>query len=141
MAEIIPHWLKKQAELSPDKIAVEIDDSVSLTFNELYEQSKLIAKQISNFQLKRNDRVAILSTNSLDMLMTIHALSFLDIIVVLLNTRLTSDELNYQLKDSEAKLLITTEELVKDKELLVPEIKTFKQIKELKVNQDVFLNE
>lgn len=141
MAEIIPHWLKKQAELSPDKVAVEIDDSVSLTFNELYEQSKLIAKQISNFQLKRNDRVAILSTNSLDMLMTIHALSFLDIIVVLLNTRLTSDELNYQLKDSEAKLLITTEELVKDKELLVPEIKTFKQIKELKVNQDVFLNE
>ncbi|HLR58968.1 MAG TPA: o-succinylbenzoate--CoA ligase [Pseudogracilibacillus sp.] len=141
MAEVIPHWLKKQAELSPDKLAVEIDDSVCLTFSELYEQSQRIAKQISNFPLKRNERVAILSTNSLDMLMTIHALSYLDIIVVLLNTRLTSDELNYQLKDSEAKLLITREELIEDKNLFVPQIKTFKEIKKLPVNQDIILNE
>src|SRR5699024_11338478 len=54
----------------------------------------------------------------------------------LLNTRLTSSELNYQIKNSEATLLITTEELCQEKKLETNKVKTFTEIKELKQNVD-----
>ena len=141
MAEIIPHWLTKQANLSPNKLATKTGNHTQVTFNELYKQSKQMAKQIARLDLKRKDRVAILSTNSLDMLITIHALSYLDLIVVLLNTRLTSTELNYQLKDSEAQLLISTKETLDDKKLIVPKIKTFDELKKLRPKSSTILNE
>src|SRR5690625_2517935 len=141
MSETIPHWLTKQADLAPNKLALEIDEEISLTFKELYNKSKQIAQKLNNLNINPKDRIAILSTNSLDMLMTIHALSYLDAIVVLLNTRLTSSELNYQIKNSEATLLITTEELCKKKKLETNKVKTFTEIKELKQNVDKPLNE
>lgn len=141
MSETIPHWLTKQADLAPNKIALEIDEEISLTFKELYNKSKQIAQKLNNLNINPKDRIAILSTNSLDMLMTIHALSYLDAIVVLLNTRLTSSELNYQIKNSEATLLITTEELCQEKKLETNKVKTFTEIKELKQNVDKPLNE
>src|SRR5690625_4552777 len=141
MSETIPHWLTKQADLAPNKLALEIDEEISLTFKELYNKSKQIAQKLNNLNINPKDRIAILSTNSLDMLMTIHALSYLDAIVVLLNTRLTSSELNYQIKNSEATLLITTEELCQEKKLETNKVKTFTEIKELKQNVDKPLNE
>lgn len=141
MAEIIPHWLTKQANLSPNKLATKTDNHKQVTFNELYTQSKQMAKQIARLNFKRNDRVAILSTNSLDMLIAIHALSYLDVIVVLLNTRLTSNELNYQLKDSNAQLLISTKEILEDKKLILPQIKTFDELKMLRPKSSTILNE
>ena len=141
MAETIPHWLTKQADLSPNKVAIEIDNSVSLTFSELHRESKLMAKKLATFNLKPKDRVAILSANSLDMLIAIHALSYLDLIVVLLNTRLTSKELNYQLEDSHTQLLITTRDIIDGKELVVPHTKTFKNLNNLNSEKDVKLNE
>ncbi len=141
MAEIIPHWLTKQADLAPGKLALEIDEEVSLTFSELYTQSKLMAQRLGTLNLNPKDRVAILSANSLDMLVTIHALSYLDVIVVLLNNRLTSKELNYQIKNSHTKLLITTEDYLENKNFDVEEIKTFPQIKTLELKEDIVLNE
>src|SRR5690625_5100244 len=141
MSETIPHWLTKQADLAPNKLALEIDEEISLTFKELYNKSKQIAQKLNNLNINPKDRIAILSTNSLDMLMTIHALSYLDAIVVLLNTRLTRSELNYQIKNSEATLLITTEELCQEKKLETNKVKTFTEIKELKQNVDKPLNE
>src|SRR5690625_1457976 len=141
MSETIPHWLTKQADLAPNKLALEIDEEISLTFKELYNKSKQIAQKLNNLNINPKDRIAILSTNSLDMLMTIHALSYLDAIVVLLNTRLTSSELKYQIKNSEATLLITTEELCQEKKLETNKVKTFTEIKELKQNVDKPLNE
>src|SRR5690625_2434637 len=141
MSETIPHWLTKQADLAPNKLALEIDEEISLTFKELYNKSKQIAQKLNNLNINPKDRIAILSTNSLDMLMTIHALSYLDAIVVLLNTRLTSSELNYQIKNSEAKLIITNEELCQEKKLETNKVKTFTEIKELKQNVDKALNE
>src|SRR5690625_4960088 len=141
MSETIPHWLTKQADLAPNKLALEIDEEISLTFKELYNKSKQIAQKLNNLNINHKDRIDILSTNSLDMLMTIHVLSYLDAIVVLLNTRLTSSELNYQIKNSEATLLITTEELCQEKKLETNKVKTFTEIKELKQNVDKPLNE
>lgn len=141
MSDTIPHWLTKQADLAPNKLALEIDKEISLTFKELYKKSKQMAQKLNNLNINPKDRIAILSTNSLDMLMTIHALSYLDAIVVLLNTRLTSSELNYQIKNSESTLLITTETLREEKKLETNKVKTFTEIKELNQNMDKTLKE
>lgn len=141
MTETIPHWLTKQAELAPNKLAIEIDDSGSLTFSELHKQSKLMAKKIATLNLKSKDRVAILSANSLDMLIAIHALSYLDVIIVLLNTRLTSKELNYQLENSNTQLLITTNDMIENKQLVAPQTKTFIQLNKLTPQTPVNLKE
>src|SRR5699024_11564564 len=56
--------------------------------------------------VRRGDRVGVLSMNHIDMVVTIHALSYLGAVVVLLNTRLTEKELSYQITHAEIVLLL-----------------------------------
>src|SRR5699024_11627382 len=96
MSETIPHWLTKQADLAPNKLALEIDKEISLTFKELYKKSKQMAQKLNNLNINHKDRIAILSTNSLDMLITSHALSYLREIVVILISCLSISEYYYK---------------------------------------------
>ncbi|MEI3605449.1 o-succinylbenzoate--CoA ligase [Pseudogracilibacillus sp. SE30717A] len=127
MSEHMPHWLTKQASLSPNKVAIETADK-QITFLELKETSERFARKLSSLGVKRGDPVAILSTNHVNMAITVHALSYLKAVAVMLNTRLTTDELTYQLSSSEAKLIITTEMLRDEKKLSHPYQKTFQEI-------------
>src|SRR5699024_613846 len=78
--------------------------------------------------IKKDSKVAILSNNQLDMVIAIHALSYIQAIAVMLNTRLTKQELGYQIQQSEASLVITTEKLRQDKQLQFHNQKTFSEI-------------
>lgn len=129
--ETIPHWLSKQASLHPEKIAIECSDGSNLTFLQLKEKSERFARQLANFNIKKGTRVAILSTNHLDMITVIHALSYLEAVVVLLNTRLTTVELTDQLTRSRAEVLVTAESLGAEKQLSFAEQFTFKEVQEL----------
>lgn len=106
MSESIPHWLSKQAELKPDLIAVETENGDMITFQELCEQSKSYAKKLAHLGVAKGDHVGILSTNDLSMVIAIHALSYLGAVIVLLNTKLTSHELQYQIDDAEMSKLL-----------------------------------
>src|SRR5690625_324984 len=106
MSETIPHWLSKQAELKPDLIAVETENGDMITFQELCEQSKSYAKKLAHLGVAKGDHVGILSTNDLSMVIAIHALSYLGAVIVLLNTKLTSHELQYQIDDAEMSKLL-----------------------------------
>src|SRR5699024_9451048 len=94
---IIPHWLTKQATLAPNKTAIETVDKNQLTFHELKEKSIRLqvykrnvyfflltfhelkeksirfAYKLAEKGVKPKQRVAILSTNCLDMVIAIHA--------------------------------------------------------------------
>lgn len=129
--ETMPHWLTKQAELSPHKIAIENTDDRTLSFLQLEQESKTFAKKIATLGIGENAKVAILSTNRTDMVIAIHALSYLKAVAVLLNTRLSKQELQYQLKQSETTLVITTERLRNDKKLDFPLQKTYSDIQVL----------
>ncbi|EQB37258.1 MULTISPECIES: o-succinylbenzoate--CoA ligase [Virgibacillus] len=110
----IPHWLSKQADISPHCSAIELVNGQRLTFEELKNQSQTYAKKLADWGVKEGFHVAILSTNKQEMIVAIHALSYLKAIAVLLNIRLTKDELMYQLNDADVCFLIYPEEL-KDK--------------------------
>ncbi|NBJ69288.1 MULTISPECIES: o-succinylbenzoate--CoA ligase [Clostridia] len=111
MQTVIPHWLTKQADISPDQIALQLSDGSTLTFQQLKEQSQDYAKKLAGWGVMKGTHVAVLSSNQPTMVIAIHALSYLEAVVVLLNSRLTGDELTYQLKDAEVSFLIYTETL------------------------------
>ncbi|GAB4072747.1 o-succinylbenzoate--CoA ligase [Barrientosiimonas marina] len=109
MAEVIPHWLSKRAELAPDQTAIELADGVVYTFQDLMETSQSFARKLRSLGIQKHTKVGILSANQLDMVAAIHALTYLGAVGVLLNTRLTDRELNEQLHDAGVSLILGQE--------------------------------
>ncbi|MCA1011040.1 o-succinylbenzoate--CoA ligase [Halobacillus halophilus] len=110
MGEKIPHWLDKQNELNPDHIALETPDGTVMNFNELRRESLEMAASLLEKGIKPGDHVAILAENSSDFPVCIHALSYVGATIVLLNIRLTPNELVYQVNDAQVHYLITGEQ-------------------------------
>lgn len=133
MSETIPHWLTKQANIAPDQTAIERVNGDTITFRQLKEQSQRFARQLAHAGVKRGSHVAILSNNNTKMVVALHALSYLGAVSVMLNTRLTADELAFQMDDAAVTLVLTSLEYLaetKQKAFSVP-TKTFAEIDEL----------
>lgn len=128
MTDFMPHWLTKQASLAPEKLALQLADGTKYTFNELKLASEVLARKLASLGIERNTKVAILSSNSPELIFVIHALSYLNAVAVMLNTRLTKTELNLQIESSEAKLIITTDELRQEKELTITQQLTIEEV-------------
>lgn len=127
----MPHWLTKQAGLSPEKVAIEKIDGRKITFKTLETESKAYARKLATLGIGKNDHVAILSSNTLEAIYTIYAISYVGAVAVMLNTRLTTRELQEQLDMSEAKYLLATEALLGELELVMPVQLTFHQLASL----------
>lgn len=129
MGEVIPHWLTKQAFLSPDQPAIEQVDGTITTFLQLKEKSQDFARKLSTIGIREGEHIAILSNNSVQMIIAIHALSYVGAVAVLLNTRLTPDELNYQIKDANVKALIFHDQLSElARKLQLKTVKSFSEV-------------
>src|SRR5699024_3828145 len=117
MGEVLPHWLDKQALLSPNKIAIELEEGSKITFSDLQNQSQTLALQLAGLGVHASTKVAVLSHNHLDFAILMHVFSYLQAVAVLLKTKLRNPELTSQLEDAEASLLITTQTLKQKKSL------------------------
>lgn len=126
--ETMPHWLTKQAHLSPHTIAIETANGTTYTFLQLKEKSERFARKLAACGVKKGDKVAILSPNCVEMIIALHALTYMKAVVVMLNTRLTKSELEYQLTYAETTLLITTDTLRNEKRLSFSVQKTYEEI-------------
>ncbi|WP_174614109.1 o-succinylbenzoate--CoA ligase [Virgibacillus ihumii] len=127
MSETIPHWLTKQADLAPDKIAIEHEDGSTISFSELKDSSRRFAKKLVQLGISTGSRVGILSVNHSDMVIAVHALSYLGAVAVMLNTRLADDELNYQIHDADVATVLVQEHGSQ----LDASVYTFSEIKKL----------
>jgi len=129
MDDVIPHWLTKQADLAPNKTAIELDGGKGWTFLELKEESQRFARKLAHLGVKRGTHVGILSNNQLPMAACIHALSYLGAVGVLLNTRLTTPENNYQVKDAKVSILLAADKLQSQAEVIdLEKVYTFSEI-------------
>lgn len=99
------NWLKKQAQLNPKKTALILEHS-DFTFKELDDSVQLYASKLSTYGVKQHDRIAIFITNSFNGYIAILALQQIGAEIVFLNTRLSKDELVFQLRDSNAKFCL-----------------------------------
>jgi len=85
------------------------DRNLRLTFSELENRARTIAKGLIKLGVEKGDRVALWATNVPEWVMLQYALAKIGAILVTVNTGLRASEIEYLLRQSQAKVLITIE--------------------------------
>src|SRR5699024_1281559 len=141
MQETMPHWLTRQAFLAPDKLALEMPGGDAWTFTTLRNECELFARKLTQLSIQKGDKVVILSNNHLDAVRAIFACSYLGVVAVMLNKRLTQQELHYQLANAEVDILLTRPALQEEKQLDFSKQYTFTDVHELKERDIALIDE
>ncbi|MDX5475298.1 MAG: o-succinylbenzoate--CoA ligase [Bacillaceae bacterium] len=129
----IPNFLRKRAQLSPNKVAIETDTE-QITFLQLLQSSEIYARKLASFSIQKGDVVSVFMSNSIELVEIIFALKHIGCITVLHNTRLTRAELEFQLVDAGSKLIICnhdTKEKMTVKEIGVKSVNDVKEAEEV----------
>ena len=107
----IGEWVRKWATLQPYKVAI-ISEETTHTYGQLARRVNRLANLIHKKGIKKGDRVAVLLHNSKEYVEIVLALSTMGAILVPLNFRLSGEELEFILKDSESETLVFDEEFI-----------------------------
>ncbi|WP_237047705.1 acyl-CoA synthetase [Lentzea guizhouensis] len=91
--------------MAPKRKALTFQD-VSLTYEELDDRTTRLARRLEELGVRHGDRVAYLGPNHPSFAETMFAAHLLGAVFVPLNFRLTPAEINYQLADSGARVLV-----------------------------------
>ncbi|MDP4107071.1 MAG: o-succinylbenzoate--CoA ligase [Bacillota bacterium] len=101
----MPNFLKKRAFLTPDRTAIYFQEE-TITFKQLYDSAVKTAGQLQSFGLTKGDFAGVMLTNRLETVVVLFAFQLLGLTAVILNNRLSPAELEWQLNDSKAVLVI-----------------------------------
>lgn len=103
-------WIKKWACYTPDKVALtSYDTNQKYTYKEVDQFSDSVIAEFLELGLKEGDRIAVIAEHSPDYIILFSACQRLGLILVPINFRMASLELDKQLKDCEPKLLFYSE--------------------------------
>jgi long-chain acyl-CoA synthetase len=102
----IPDILERAAKRYPDKDAL-IFQGYKMSFKELKDKVDRFAACLSGFGIKKGDSVAILLPNLIPCVISYYAILQIGAIVVMNNPLYSVRELEHQLNDSGAKVIIT----------------------------------
>ncbi|MBM7660430.1 O-succinylbenzoic acid--CoA ligase [Bacillus mesophilus] len=102
----VPNWLLQRAFLTPNRVALKMGER-EITFSSLHTQVLQMAGRLSTLGIQKGTKVGLLSHNSIEMIEVIHAIKYLGGVTVLLNTRLTANEIAWQLQDANTEFLVT----------------------------------
>lgn len=98
-------WLAARVVASPDALALVVGE-VRLTYYELDEWVRRACGYLREVGVVRGEHVAVLMTNSADYVVLVHALARMGAVLVPLNTRLTVEEMRWQVAHVEADVLL-----------------------------------
>lgn len=101
-------WLAARARITPDKIALRIGED-QYTFRQLDESVHTLCANLRVVGVQPRQIIGILATNTIVYVQLVFALMRLNAILLPLNTRLTPDELNWQLDHTGCRLILCTE--------------------------------
>jgi fatty-acyl-CoA synthase len=102
----IAYWIDKRASITPNRAALA-NDTGHQTYKEMAEVVNQMARTLlEHYQVRTGDRIAILSQNGIEYVQLLFSIAKIGCIAVPLNIRLTTKELEFQLKDSESVLLL-----------------------------------
>ena len=105
--------LSRRAFLNPAReVYVDSQSGLRLTFSELNQRSNRIANSLVNRGVRPGDRVALLLMNGHEFMACYFAIAKIGGVIVPLNWRLLSDELEFILKDSGSETLVFGEEFM-----------------------------
>jgi acyl-CoA synthetase (AMP-forming)/AMP-acid ligase II len=123
-----PRLLRSQVDARATQLAI-VTPSRALTWQALDAEVTVLAAALQKLGVKPDDKVAILASNSCDWIAWFHAAAGIGAVVVPVNTRFRKDELAYQLKASDTRVLVMHGKLGETDFLamlleLVPELRT-----------------
>lgn len=99
--------LEENAKKYPDRLAVKYTDRpFERTWKELDEEATKIAKGLLSIGIKKGDHVAIWATNYPEWMLTLFATAKIGAILVTVNTNYKIFEVEYLLRQSDAKCLV-----------------------------------
>jgi acyl-CoA synthetase (AMP-forming)/AMP-acid ligase II len=106
---LLHEYMEYFAREAPDHPCVEMED-VLLTYGEANRRCNQIAAACTAAGLKRGDRFAWLSRNSIDLMLIFYGLSKVGVVPVPLNYRLAPAEWRYIINDCQASILVCEDE-------------------------------
>ncbi len=98
-------WLAQRAMRSPERVALFFENA-QWTWRELDARVKACASQLGAHGIGENTRVAVLMRNSDAYVVLVHALARVGAVLVPINTRLTTNEIAWQLNHIHARHLM-----------------------------------
>ncbi|NEU32582.1 o-succinylbenzoate--CoA ligase [bacterium LRH843] len=104
--QMLPSFLKKRAFLTPERPAIQYGQMI-YTFSDVYERAYQIAGHLTTVGMKKDQYVGVLLRNHADTAFILLALQLLQVKAVILNNRLTAEELIWQMNDSKSSFFIT----------------------------------
>lgn len=118
-SEPLHHFLRKTAEEFPHKTAIHFM-GYEMNYRQLFEMTKKLAGYLQSIGLDKGERVAIMLPNCPQAVISFYAVLMAGGIVVQTNPLYKERELKHQLKDCDAKIIITLD-------LLFPRIMNVKR--------------
>ena len=103
---LVQHFLENSARRLPDKIALICDDQ-RLSYQQINNLADQLAVSLIEMGIKRQDRVAIFLDNSVESVISFFGVLKSGAIFIMLSATIKAKKLNYILKDSGARALIT----------------------------------
>jgi len=104
-------YLDRAENLYDDLVGVIADDGTEYTYGEFAERVHRLSNALSDLGVEEGDRVAMLSPNTHYFLEAIYATNQLGVVNVPMNYRLTPEDYEYILNDSDAKAVIADYDL------------------------------
>jgi fatty-acyl-CoA synthase len=117
-------WIGHHADLSPGRVAL-IDDGrdLTLTYGELEDRSRRLAAWLASSGVETGDRVAFLAGNTTDIFEALFACAKVNAILVPLNWRLATPELQFIINDCRPGVLMYEDDFAESVEQLNVPIK------------------
>jgi len=109
--DTVPGLLLEVTARSPGSLAL-VFFGKTITYQDLLDQVRRLARAFRNLGLKPGERLAILLPNCPQMVMAYHAVLSLGGVAVLLNPLLSPKELAYQINDSGSRSLVVLDHLL-----------------------------
>ena len=104
-----PNWIMQRANITPEKIGLSFEQQ-SWTFSQLYEKSKRLAQQLYSLGVQPSTRVAVIGPSTPQLIFVMYGCMQLQLEMVLLNNRLSEQELQYQVDDAEVAYILVADE-------------------------------
>ncbi len=98
-------FLKESAEEFPDKVSIHFQGK-ELTFREVHESALKFAAYLKSIGLQKGERVAVMLPNCPQGVISFFGILMAGGVVVQTNPTYTERELEYQMKDSGAKIIL-----------------------------------
>lgn len=128
---MIPNWLKQRAYLTPDKIALSYEDQ-QWTFAEVEKEAMRYAGQLTTAEFKAGDRIGLIGSSNVEMVFIIHACLLMGVEMVMLNNRLTTEEISWQIEDAEVKVVLFADQFEEKVRAIDVQMRSFTALRESK---------